>query len=229
MLDKDLQIKKYPFLAKSPNLMEYFSIIGYNENFVPKILDSYKKKNNEYPPIIISSIISGSDFGIIDNKLIIGQVYPENPLTILINKNDVNQEPPPTSNVIYSFCFDSNDGKQKIFYVCYAFKFYEKYKYFITEKIFEEYYIPKAFCIISQYYYFTLFEYICKNIYILMTQGKKINSFPIELTIYNIINFTPSPINYRLNLSLFSYIFSNLEDIQIEQLSGYPYLDFNLS
>ena len=55
------------------------------------------------------------------------------------------------------------------------------------------------------------------------------NSFPIELTIYNIVNFTPSPINNRLNLSLFSYNFPNLEDIQIEQLSGYPYLDFNLS
>ena len=229
MFDKDLQIKKYPFLAKSPNLMEYFSIIGYNENFVPKILDSYKKMNNEYPPIILSSITSGSDYGIIDNKLIIGQVYPDNPITILINKNDVNQEPPPTSNVIYSFCYDSTDGKQKLFYVCYAFKFYEKYKHFITQTIFEEYYIPKAFCIISQYYYFTLFEYICKNIYTLMTQEKKNKSFPIELTIYNIVNFTPSPINYRLNLSLFSYIFPNLEDIQIEQLSGYPYLDFNLS
>ena len=60
-------------------------------------------------------------------------------------------EPPPTSNVIYSFCFDSTDGKQKIFYVCYAFKFYEEYSYL---------YVPKAFCIVSQYPYFTLFQYI---------------------------------------------------------------------
>ena len=180
MEEKELLIKKNPYMALSPNLMEYFSIIGYNENFVPKILDSYKKKNNEYPPIILSSITSRSDFGIIDNNLIIGQVYPDNPITILINKNDESQKPPSNSNFIYSFCFDSNDGKQKIFYVCYAFKFYEKYKYFKKQTNFKEYYIPKAFCIISQYYYFTLFEYICKNIYTLMTQEKKIIHFQLN-------------------------------------------------
>ena len=34
MFGKDLLIKKYPYLAYSPNLIEYFSIIGYHENFV---------------------------------------------------------------------------------------------------------------------------------------------------------------------------------------------------
>jgi hypothetical protein len=44
MFGEDLQIKKFPYLAYSPNIMEYFAIIGYQENFVPQILDSYKKK-----------------------------------------------------------------------------------------------------------------------------------------------------------------------------------------
>ena len=180
MFGSDLQIKKFPYMATSPNLMEYFAIIGYPEKFVPQILDTYGKKKNIYSPTIISSITSSTDFGVVDNQLIIQQIYPDNPITIFLNKNDVNQEPPPTSNVIYSFCFDSTDGKQKIFYVCYAFKFYEKYKYSITQTNFEEYYIPKAFCIISQYYYFTLFEYICKNIYTLMTQEKKIIHFQLN-------------------------------------------------
>ena len=227
MLNKDFQIKKFPYLAFSPNIMEYFAIIGYQESFVPKILDSYSKKKNDYSPKILSSIISNTDYGIVDNNLIIGQIYPENPLTIFINKNDNNQEPPPTSNIIYYFCFDSTNGKEKLFYMCFGFKFYERYKYYITPTIFEEYFIPKAFCIISQYCYFSFFEYICKNIYIMMSQKEK-NSLPIEITIYNIVNFIPSPINYGLNLDLFSYSL-DVPNVEIGQLSGYPYLDFDLS
>ena len=224
MFGKDLLIKKYPFLAYSENLMEYFAIIGYQERFVPQILDSYRKKINIYSPKILSSITSSSDYGIVDNNLIISQIYPENPLPILINKNDINQEEPPKSNVIYSFCFDSTDGKTKLFYICYGFKFYERYK---CQKNSEEYFIPKAFCIISQYYYFTFFEYICKNIYTLMSQ-REINSLPIEITIYNIVNFIPSPMNYGLHLDLFSFSL-DVPQIDIGQLSGYPYLDFDLS
>ena len=68
MEEKELLIKKNPYMALSPNLMEYFSIIGYKESFVPKILDSFKKKKNEYKPMILSSIIPKSDYGLVDNK-----------------------------------------------------------------------------------------------------------------------------------------------------------------
>ena len=227
MFGKDLLIKKYPYLAYSPNLMEYFGIIGYTEKFVPQILDSYKKKRNDYSPKILSSVTSSTDFGIVDNNLIISQIYPQNPLTILINKNDINHGTPPTSNVIYSFCFDSQDGKEKLFYICYSFKFYEKYRYTLTQTYYEEYYIPKAFCIISQYYYFSFFQYICQNIYTLMCEKENV-SMPVELTIYNIVNFIPSPINYGLHLNLFGYAL-DVPDIELGQLSGYPYLDFDLS
>ena len=62
-----------------------------------------------------------------DNELIINQLYPDNPLIIQYNKNDINLEIPSTSNVIYSFCFDTTDGKTKLFYTCFALKFNEKY------------------------------------------------------------------------------------------------------
>ena len=90
-----------------------------------------------------------------------------------------------------------------------------------------EYYVPKAFCIVSQYYYFTFFEYICKNLYVLM-KNKDIESIPVEITIYNIINFIPSPMNYSLNLDLFSYVLKTEKEVEVKQLSGYPYLDFDL-
>ena len=225
MSDNNLIIKKYPFLGYSTNIIEYFSIIGYNEKYIPNMLNNFKSEEKKIPPTILSSITSNTDFGLVDNDLIIDQIYPDIPEIILINKNNKNnsnQGPPPKSNVIYSFCFDSTDGKNKLFHVCFALKFHEKY---VFEETKEEYYIPKAFCIISQYYYFTFFKYICENLYSIMSQ-KLSNTIPIEFTIYNIINFIPSPINYKYNLNLFSY---DIHEIEIGQLSGYPYLDFDLS
>ena len=227
MFGKDLLIKKFPFISSSQNIIEYFDIIGYQESMVPHILDSYRKKENPIPPTILSTIVSKSDYLNINNNFRISQVYTENPYPILINKNDTDQEPPPTSKVIYNFCYSSGEGKENIIYSVFAYKFYEKFRYYITSKDFEEYYIPKAFCIISQYAFFTLFNYICKNLFIIMTK-ELYESLPFELIIYNIVNFIPSPISYGLHLNLFGN-FLKVPDYEINQLSGYFYLDFDLS
>ena len=226
MFGNDLMIKKYPYMGYSQNILEYFAIIGYQENFIPTVINSINSKKKYYPTIL-TSVTSNTDFGIIDNQLIISQVYPSIPSIIYVNKNDsIAQEKPSTSNVIYSFCFDSTDGKSKLFYTCYAFKFHEKY-YHSNNSIIEEYYIPKAFCIISQYSFFSLFKYLCKNIYQIFAK-KENNNLPIELLIYNIVNYIPSPINYNLYLELFSFYDSNILPIEINQLSGYPYIDFDI-
>ena len=34
MFGDDLIIKKYPYLGYSPNLLEYFSIIGFEESYI---------------------------------------------------------------------------------------------------------------------------------------------------------------------------------------------------
>jgi len=225
--DVEFLIKKNPYMAVSPNLIEYFAIIGYKENFIPKILNTYKTKKNQYKPIVLSGIISKSDYEIINNKLIISQIYPDNPLVILKDKNEQIDESPGKSNVIYSFCFDSTDGKEKIFYVCYAFKFYEKYKNNRKNDNGEEYYIPKAFAIISQYYYFTIFEYICRSLYLLFEDNYN-SDMPLELIIYNIVNFIPSPLFHSLQFELFGTA-KHDKGKEIRQMSGYPYLEFDLS
>ena len=219
-------IKKYPYMGYSQNILEYFAIIGYQENFIPTIINSLNTKK-KYFPTILTSVTSNTDFGIIDNQLIISQIYPSIPPIIYINKTEILiQEKPSPSSVIYSFCFDSTDGKSKLFYTCYAYKFYEKYIHLNNSAI-EEYYIPKSFCIISQYSFFSLFRYICKNIYKIFTK-KESNALPIELLIYNIVNYIPSPINYNLYLELFNFYDSNIPAIEMNQLSGYPYIDFDI-
>ena len=236
MFGEKLLIKKYPYLGYSENLIEYFSVIGYTENFIPELISTYKlrqnlttntnannqislKNKNPYPPTVLSSITSKIDYGIVDNELIITQLYPENPKLITY---EANQPEPEKTNVIYSFCFDSSDGKQKLFYTCFGYKFYELYKLPNSE---EEYYIPKAFCIISQYPFFNTFYLICKNIYNLIIT--KSNKIPFEILVYNIVNYIPSPINSNLDL----YLFGNDNEspkIELNQLNGYPNIDFDL-
>ena len=205
MFGDKLLINKCPYLGYSEYLIEYFSIIGYTQTFIPELITILKerqknnnqsKNKNPYPPTTLSSITSSNkDYGIVDNELIITQLYPENPNLIL---KEANQLEPEKSNVIYSFCFDSNDGKNKLFYTCFGYKFYELYKDSNSD---EEYYIPKALCIISQYSFFNTFYLICKNLYnLLINNSCKI---PFEILVYNIVNFIPSPINSNLQLNLF--------------------------
>ena len=239
MFGEKLLITKYPYLGDSENLIEYFSIIGYTENFIPELISAYKQKRNSeisstnysinnqkvlknknpYLPTVLTSITSKKDYGIVDNELIITQLYPEHPKIFL---SEINQSEPEKTNVIYSFCFDSNDGKKKIFYTCYGYKFYELYK---EENSEEEYYIPKAFCVISQYPFFNTFYLICKNLYNIISL--KSNKIPFEILVYNIINYIPSPINSNLQLDLFGYDKENPK-IEINQLNGYPNIDFDL-
>ena len=222
-VDKSL-IKKYPFLGYSTNLMEYFAVIGYEETILKQFIIPQYPKTDIINPTILSSITSKQDFGItIDNDLIIRQVYPYNPSIIPIN----NIAPPPSS-LISSFCFDTYNGKTKQFYVCYAYLFYETFKEY-------QYHIPKAFCIVSQYPFFTTFNKICLNLHKIAINYKLLNyniDAPIEFIIYNIVNFIPSPINFNINLDIFDHE-NNLElpntFLELKQLSGYPYVDFDLS
>ena len=181
MFGEKLIIKKYPYLGYSPNLIEYFGIIGYSETFIPELISSIKNSNSylnsntqsqlknisPYPPTVLSSITSNNDYGIVDNELIITQLYPDNPKIFMVEQN---QPEPEKSNAIYSFCFDSLDGQTKLFYTCFGFKFYEIFK---DEE--DKYYIPKAFCIISQYPFFNAFFNICSNLYDILNEKKNVD------------------------------------------------------
>ena len=44
MFGNDLMIKKYPYMGYSQNILEYFAIIGYQENFIPTVINSINSK-----------------------------------------------------------------------------------------------------------------------------------------------------------------------------------------
>ena len=205
MLFSEEKINKIPFHGTSKNLIDYFYILGYDDNFIEnKILNS----NNTYEPIILGSINSAYAKNSFDCSLLSKIVYPINP-----SKTNVKKNP---ENLIFSFVFDDLNGLDKISFIGYAYKFYEKIP---NNNI----YIPKCFVILSQFPFFTSFKIICEEIYIHYIINKI--TLPTEIYIYNILNFIPSPLNGCLNIDI---CYFSKYDIALKQLSGYPYIDFNL-
>jgi hypothetical protein len=86
------------------------------------------------------------------------------------------------------------------------------------------FYIPYVFCILSEFPFYNSYYILCNQLYNLI-KSKKVE-IPLEIIIYNIVNYTLSPINCDvfLNLDAFNlpqdYIESELgeikEDLELE-------------
>ena len=209
-----------PYLEMSKNLMELFAIIGYRENELLEYSPSIIEKQKNLKLTIISTLSSDFIFNEIDMNDLIKNIYPNKPNIIMASTNPkIN-----TINIVFSFAhnYNSNNITRKKNYFCYGLRFYEKY---IDKKSNNEYLIPKCILIISQYPYFTTFHKICLMIYKYSEYQIEIK-IPIEIFIYGLFNYIPSPINNNLILNIFPN--SNKDNIYIPKISGYPHIDFNL-
>ena len=250
--NEEFKIEKYP-MAKSYHLIEYFLIMGYEELYIKeKIIKNINskielnEKENEnskekkiynfkcgHLPTILSSISTKFSEPIAREELLIKNVFPIPPNIFFTSPTNFNFEPQET-NVIFS------NIQNDVVNIYYAYIFYEKYYAYNKSFI----YIPKAFVILSQYPFFNTFKNFCKEL--LYNQFK--NNFleiPIEIQLYNIINFIPAPINQKLNITFFqSYDLSSIIKTEseqdfynlieqkmytIEQLSGYRNSEIDFS
>ena len=276
---QDLEITKYPFIGYAPNLIDYFLIIGYDHLFIENDLKKQMKLENkdekidkkyEYQPktypTVLSSIPSFQSHNklMLENEIILKLIFPDPPY-VFYNRTSKKQK---GYNVNFGSFGDTTGNKDscsnKTIYNGYAYIFYEEQP--LPDSTFSAF-IPKAFCIISQYPYFQVFSKICKDIQTLFEKSIKDKvDIPIEILLFNLINFTPSPLTTGIRLTTFpncvpSYYGSKKEQedkeqekekieecyknelsqdpseeesfpfkaIYIEQLKGYPIIDFHLS
>ena len=116
-----------------------------------------------------------------------------------------------------------------VFYILYEYKFGREIDGYL--------YIPIAYVILSEYPYFYQFNKICKNIFLEIK--KENDEIPIDILIYNIIKFLPSPINKSIKLLFRNQIGIKQNYIEIgkissssmlfNQLLGFPIIDINMS
>ena len=253
--DLKVTVEKYP-LAESKNMFESFLIIGYDDIYITeKILKTalstleitknqmniiedqinYEMTNliNFYCrdlPTILNTITSDFSGEILDQKKIIENVFPVPP-KIFFSYEYFDLKPKKMND----FVVFSNIQNGVVNYG-YGHIFYET-------KIIEDYklYIPKAFVIISQYPFFSIFNRLCNEIKELFdSQNLEI---PIEIQIYNIINFVPAPVDTGLKLTFIpkqelkiinylkdqdNFFFSDSQEKYfISQLTGYRASEIN--
>ena len=179
------------------------------------------------------------------------------PKMFFLDKEDANKKKEPdedflisTYSIIFSINPQDNRGSKKsynglgyIFFAPIEFKFEDK-----SGTLF----VPTAYVILSEFPYFYHFKELCKHIHRQMKQ--ETDGIPLEILIYNIVKYLQSPVNKSINLTFvaplglpFKDKGNNLTEILeplfsisrednnripnmfFHQLSGYPFMDINLS
>ena len=240
--------------------------------------NSSSNKNNkdtlEYQeqskPVVLSSIGSDNINANLNEELIIKHMFPNNYVSINYDYFKNEQIKTTSGNIvlylkankIFEFDDAHNDKNEKLK----NDTMYSIFGYLFTENHVEEekiqnaknklkIYFPKCFIFISQYPYFKYYESLSRNIVQRIKNNNHIE-IPFEIQLYNLVNFTPSPINCNLQLNLLVNDFINnlkktyssnddaitklkknndnsaikiLENnFFINQLSAFPYIDINI-
>ena len=110
---------------------------------------------------------------------------------------------PKSYNVVFSSNpQEGNNSKKSI--NGFSFIFYKKHnemKVLDNKKYY--FYVPYAFCILSEFPFYYSYYILCNQLSNLI-KAKKVE-IPLEIIIYNIVNFTPSPLNCDVFLNLNSF------------------------
>ena len=253
---------------RSPRLMDIFMIIGYENVYIvehiikdiklaidpdnQKEIDEENKnithlkeydqkgygeyKCKEYPSVL-SSITSDLESGekeennyfyrILDFQFYLEMCLCSTP--IIYFANDKTKIP---KNKIKTRDYIPTIITADAYNFCYSYLFYEEKKY---DKI--TIFIPKMFSIVSKYQYYKIYHEICSDIYEIFRNPKV--QIPLEVQIYNIVNYTPAPSDCKLQLCLFPYqefnlqklnsinFYNNAKYLLVDRLSGYSQNQIN--
>ena len=263
--------KLYPFHGISKHLFDKFLIIGYNTITIFQELFHNKSKllsqkiepiiknsplnpfmnaysfQIETEPMILSEICSDYEKILLDNDMILRLLFPNKPIgyyfpSDYVIKNPKKQDCPKPFTFVFNSNPSSNEGLKKS-YNGIAYFIYEQHEeqhgtntvgYFVT---------PKVFVILSE------FPYYAKYYHLLIEISKMFKSnveVPLEITLYNLIKYTPSPLTCSICINIPQYqniptssssssscatttnAINNINELLFTQLTGLPIIDINL-
>ena len=156
-----------------------------NKNFISRETFSFQKKNSYPGKFNEDNNLNNKSFNMDDGEDNNGN------LKIMNSKQ---------YNIVFSYNPQiGKNSKKSINGFGYMFfkEFKEKQE---IEGIKFTFYVPVTFCIISEFPFFNSYHLLCKQI-IQLFQNKT-NEIPLEILLYNIINFCPSPINGEVTLNI---------------------------
>lgn len=229
--NKKYSIKKFPYLCTSKHLFDLFLIIGYDDDVrtkeIQKEVEALAKLNeditkgtegsyfsihqNQLEASILSAVCSSENSVMLECELITRLIFPTPPPVYYISENvsaTGKKYDPNQYSVVFFMNSDTLDTNSKIPFHGYSYIFYEKKEEKIEVKQSDgssvmkslRVYVPKAFTFISQFPYFSQFFLLANSIHELFQSDKEVE-IPLEILLYNIINYTPSPINNNMNIT----------------------------
>ena len=247
-------IDKFLVLGYDQKIIDYTCINNEVEPFGSKMITRFKYFEFEEMPNIVNELCNDYTKDLLENDLILELIFPNKPQMYFLKKQYVNQKLYDEELLItnYSIIFsinpqDNSGSKRSYNGLGYVFYVNKEYKIDDCDGVL---YIPTTYVILSEFPYFYHFNEICRNIY---SQIRKENDeIPIDILIYNIIKFLQSPIKKGISLTFgallniqkkendFEKVMkpfvtpnpknpNEIPSIYFNQLSGYPFLDLNLS
>ena len=251
-------IDKFLVLGYDQKVIDYtFKYLKRSDDLKPDLKTRFDFFDFDERPSIINEICNDYSKDLLENDLILELIFPNIPEMYFLDikhnssKKEIDEELLiSTYSIIFSINPQDNSGSKKS-YNGLGYIFYVPMEHKTDDKIDGTVYVPIAYVILSEYPYFYHFKEICKHVLRQMKQEH--DGIPIEILLYNIVKYMQSPINKTINLTFVAPLglpfkdkgndLSNIlyplyslrqEKNQIpnmffHQLSGYPFMDINLS
>ena len=251
-------IDKFLVLGYDQKVIDYtFKYLKRSDDLKPDLKTRFDFFDFDERPSIINEICNDYTKDLLENDLILELIFPNIPEMYFLDikhnssKKEIDEELLiSTYSIIFSINPQDNSGSKKS-YNGLGYIFYVPMEHKTDDKIDGTVYVPIAYVILSEYPYFYHFKEICKHVLRQMKQEH--DGIPIEILLYNVVKYLQSPINKSINLTFvaplglpFKDKGNNLSDILyplyslsqddnripsmfFHQLSGYPFMDINLS
>ena len=251
-------IDKFLVLGYDQKVIDYtFKYLKRSDDLKPDLKTRFDFFDFDERPSIINEICNDYTKDLLENDLILELIFPNIPEMYFLDikhnssKKEIDEELLITTySIIFSINPQDNSGSKKS-YNGLGYIFYVPMEHKTDDKIDGTVYVPIAYVILSEYPYFYHFKEICKHVLRQMKQEH--DGIPIEILLYNVVKYLQSPINKSINLTFvaplglpFKDKGNNLSDILyplyslsqddnripsmfFHQLSGYPFMDINLS
>ena len=249
-------IDKFLVLGYDQKIIEF--TFQHCENIEPsnELKGRFRFFEFEERPYIVNEICYDYTKDLLDNDLILELIFPNIPEMYFFEKKYFNTKKEPDEELLisnYSIIFSINPqdnyGSKKS-YNGLGFIFYSSQEHKTNDKVDGILYIPVTYVILSEFPYFYHFNEIRKCIYSQMK--KESDEIPIDILLYNTVKFLQSPIKKSINLTFlapldFPYESKNdlnkilkpliskdreknrIPSMFFNQLSGYPFMDLNIS
>ena len=244
--------KLFPFHGSSKFLFDKFLIIGYDhatltQNVIPIKYKATPQKQEtllskcppvpfanafsfdiDIEPLILSEICADYQKVLLDNETILKLVFPNKPLCYYFSsdymKNSKRQEYPASFSIVFNSNPSSNEGLKKS-YNGLAYVVYDNY---FDDKSNGYFVVPLVFVVLSEFPYYACYMRLLQEISKMFKTNLEL---PIEVTLYNLIRYTPSPMYSNVSIQLPKQTKSTAHDdthLLFQQLTGLPILDINI-